>query len=662
MSGLAGILHRSARPVPEASIERMVQSMHYRGPHGLHVWSDSQAMLGQCTLQSSRFSDPALPGQSTTQQRIVVVGDVRIDNRADLLGICGYPSSDHPAARSDLSLVALLYERKGGAFIDEIDGDFAFALYDAADRSVRCYRDHFGTRPFYFFLDDDYFVFASDIKAILTSGLVTSEIEQSKLEDYLVGNLADQEKTFYKGIRKLQSGTSIYVDSEKVDYHRYWSIAQDESEVDSTCEMEQEFRRLFLDAVNCRLGDAGSTSFLLSVGGLDSSSVVCSAAHVAHDRLNNFRAYSVEFPYLPEVGKKRSDEREYVDEVVRHTGIASTRLTGMGETPLSSLTKMLEIQDEPFLVPNAYLDAIALSAVHNDGSRVLLTGLEGDLTVSHGDSYLSELVYRRDWAAFVRESHALAGRTDTDPSLFLERYAMPPLQKMVESGEFRAFRHGVRSLSSVFGRSAISMLWNLGLRSTLARFARKLSQRETAETSGALRFVKRDYPLRKAIVERVEEGGRNLAEARTQRDHHLAQLQSGYAASLLEFAEKNAANWQINVRHPFFDRKLVEYSVSLPGSSKLSNGWTRYIMRASMEQILPENVRWRAQKAALGPNFAYLMARESEDHIRALADTAAEAFPYIIDKTSVSSLLDRRKYATLWRILVLGGWVLQNRP
>ncbi|NND72407.1 MAG: hypothetical protein HKN43_12605 [Rhodothermales bacterium] len=659
MSGLAGIVFRDDRHGAANLIDNMVQSMQYRGPDGIDIWTNAHAMLGQCTLQSSSFSGSAIAtGQSN--DRFVVVGDVRIDNRDELLKICGHPGSGHPASKSDLALVKLLFESSGDAFIDSIEGDFAFVLYDVAERTIRCYRDHFGTRPFYYFLNRDLFVCASDIKGIIASGLVEDTIDTDKLEDYLVGNLANQERTFYKNIRRLPPASVMLVDPENVKLHKYWSVDQVETIDAPEDQMIAGFRSRFLTAVKNRIGSAGDTAFMLS-GGLDSSSVVSSAAHIAAGNTKRFKTYSVEFPYLPDKIRSRTDETEYVDAVVGSSGLVSSRLAGDTQTPLSSLQRMLEIHDEPFLVPNAYLDAIALSAVHHDGCKVLLTGLEGDLTISHGDWYLKELGFKGEWQSFVRESRALAARTESEPELFFERYAVPTLQELARSGEWGAFRRGASSMGQEYGDSTAGLIWRLGMRPTLASIFRRFSQRETLEDERALRFVSRKYPGRKDIIARINESSHEMDHSRTQFDHHVGQLQSGYPASLLEFAEKNAANWQIDVRHPFFDRRLVEYSVGLPGSAKLSDGWARYILRASMEQILPDKVRWRAQKAALGPNFAYLMGKESEDRIRALAETAIQYFPYIIDKSSVSNLINRQKYATLWRILVLGGWVLQKR-
>ena len=184
MSGFAGIYFRTLDRSASLPIEKMVASLKHRGPDGIHVWQEEEVGLGQCTLNTGVYSGPAA-GLQTTTGRFVGVGDVRIDNRPDVISKLELRGDS--GELSDVALAVLLVEQYGDSAPELIDGDFAFAVYDRKDRRLICARDHFGTRPIYWYCDNDVLIFGSEIKAILSTGLVQETIDTQKVEDFLVG-------------------------------------------------------------------------------------------------------------------------------------------------------------------------------------------------------------------------------------------------------------------------------------------------------------------------------------------------------------------------------------------------------------------------------------------------------------------------------------------
>lgn len=642
MSGLVGYFSRRAGDADGDVLVRMGNAVQHRGAPSWASWSSGGA--GVAASQLLILQDG----------RLVLAGDIRLDNRAELAGLLGQRETES----SDIELVGRLWLQFGQSFVDNIRGDFAFVVVDHQEGKIHCYRDHFGVRPFYYAVEDGLFVFGSELNAILSSGLVSEEVDRVRLEDFLIGRLTDQERTFYQSIKRLPPASELTVTAGEIRHRTYWSIEDAPDIEGSPEELAPRFREIFFDAVSARSG-RGTTSCMLS-GGLDSSSVVALAASLTESP-ESIHSYSVQFPYLEGRRAARADESRFARAVVQSSGVTGHVLSGDTATPLGTLSLMTKIHGQPFEVPNAYLDVIAMTAVRERGGSVLLTGLEGDLTISHGDGYLLELAYAGEWEAFFRESEALIARSGATSKMVLERYIKPVLATTFREQGMANLKSAASVLAGRFEMGAVSLMWKGAVRDRLRDWYYSVTGKESFEDRARLDVIRKDYHGREGMIERMRQSEVDIDNARGQRSHHVAYLQSGYAASLLEFSERNAAFFGLDIRHPFFDKKLVEFSVGLPGSTKLHDGWTRYILRLAMEQILPPQVQWRVDKAVLAPNFIHLMEADSPEKVRKLAQAAVEAFPEVLDKTSVNNLLDRGKYATLWNILSVGEWVLHKR-
>lgn len=642
MSGFAGCFSRTGSPVDPDVLRRMMTTLPHRGAADWQRFVDGSVAVAGGQMASAEGGN------------LILVGDVRVDNREDVERLLDGPISQF----DDITLVAELRSRYGSSFVEHLEGDFAFVVINLADREVTCYRDHFGARPFCYSLTGQFLLVASEITPVLASGVVGDEVDRIRVEDFFVGRLSDQERTFYKAVKRLQPATEMVVTDRDIRAREFWSIESAPVQSAPIDDLAEQFRRLFMNAVRVRA--KGERVNCMLSGGLDSSSVVASAASMS-PKGEDVRSFTVQFPYLEGRQAERADESRYARAVVESSGVTAHTLSGDTKTPLGTLKLMTEIHGQPFEVPNAYLDAIAMEAVRDQGGGVLLTGLEGDLTVSHGDGYLLELGFAGRWKEFVGEADALVARSGATPEMIMERYGAPILENLFQLKEWSAFGTAIRELAGAYEKSSAVLAWNTGLRRWIRQKYYRVTQKETFEDRSRLSLIRPDYPGRRELLERLRESTEKIDNARTQREHHTAFLTSGYPASLLEFSERNAAFYGLDIRHPFFDKALVEFSVGLPGSAKLSNGWTRYILRMAMEQILPDEVQWRADKAVLAPNFVYLMKAEPPEKVQKLANSAVDAFSDILGKASVNSLLERRKYATLWNILGVGEWVLHKR-
>ena len=209
MSAVAGLYRTDGRPVNRHEVDRMVLALAHRGPDGTGAWSGGPVALAHGALWTTPESRGE-PQPLASAACNVIVADARLDNRRDLLAALGL-SGSAAGEIGDSELILRAYERWGEACATKLIGDFAFAIWDSQNQSLFCARDHVGVKPFYYHQSSSAFLFASEIKALLTSPIVPYRLNPSRVADYLVGLFDDQAITFYRDVYRLPAGHTLTV-------------------------------------------------------------------------------------------------------------------------------------------------------------------------------------------------------------------------------------------------------------------------------------------------------------------------------------------------------------------------------------------------------------------------------------------------------------------
>ncbi|MCL4294767.1 MAG: lasso peptide isopeptide bond-forming cyclase [Anaerolineae bacterium] len=572
MSAIAGVLYPDGRPADQAQVKRMAEILAHRGPDGGAVWVAGSVGLGQRMLYTTPESlQEKLPWVDATE-KLVITADARIDNRADLilaLKLTGRP----PSAIADSQLILAAYAKWGERCPEQFLGDFAFAIWDARKQTLFCARDHFGVKPFYYFhAPGRLFAFASEIKALLCLPEVPRGLNEVRVADHLARIFKDKTSTFYQDILRLPPAHSLTVGDGKIQLRAYWSLDPfREVRLPSDAAYTAAFRELFTEAVRCRLRSAFPVGSTLS-GGLDSSAVACMSRQLlAAAGGKCLHTFSAIFPGLPETDLPQIDERRYIQAILAGGGFEPHYVQADRLSPLADLERVFWHEDEAFLAPNLYMHWALYGAAQQENVRILLDGLDGDTTVSHGLGYLAELARTGKWKTLVSEAAALSQRAH----------------------------------ASVTARQIV---WQYGFRplvpAAAVRACRLLRRRPSRPTGAANEIVNPVLAQRVRLAERIQTLQVNgSGPAYTARAIHWHGLTSALMPYTLELADKAAAAFSLEARYPFFDRRLVEFCLALPPQQKLRHGWSRVIMRRAMAGILPEAVQWRFGKANLSPNF-----------------------------------------------------------
>ncbi len=315
MSAIAGIYYLDNRPVDRADLVKMTDILAHRGPDGSNVWSEGAIGIGHRMLWTTPESLlETLPLVNETGE-LVITADARIDNRDELIE--ALELTQRPAEKiTDTELILAAYERWGEECPEHLLGDFAFAIWDGRKQELFCARDHFGVKPFYYYCSDKIFIFATEIKALFCLHEVPRQLNEVKVGEFIVSNFDDTTNTFYQDILRLSPANSLRVSYTGTRLHSYWSLDfSHEIKLDSDEEYAEAFRKIFTEAVRCRLRSAFPIGSMLS-GGLDSSSIACVAKNLLSETGDTpLPTFSAIFDKVTEC-----DERSFQNAVLSQGG------------------------------------------------------------------------------------------------------------------------------------------------------------------------------------------------------------------------------------------------------------------------------------------------------------------------------------------------------
>ena len=601
MSAITGIYYLDGRPVERADVERQVHKAAPWEADRTGVWCDTVIGMGHRMLFDTpeSMSDclPLVQGRE-----YVLTADARIDNRDEL--ISAFSLNDRPASEvTDSELILRAYEKWGDRCPERLIGDFAFALWDARRRRLLCARDPMGVKPFFYHHSSKAFVFGSSIQAILEVPSVPQRLNELRVAYHVIHMFEDQTITFYEDVLRLPGGQCLAVDANGCRTWTYWNLdATRELSPRSDEEYAEGLREVFSEAVRCRLRSVHPVGSMLS-GGLDSSSIVCVAQdHLKQSGDQTLHTFSAIFPSISKVDS-RIDERPFINAVVDRGGIEHHDVRADQVSPVLDIAWQGE---EVLPALSIYMDWTIFAAARDAGVRVLMSGFDGDSTISYGYEYLEELARRGRWGKLLKEA---------------------------------------RALSTTMGVPVQRIIWRLGLRPLIPKPVmqtwRTLRGRsEPAWKAGPL--INEPFARRINLADHVKNLSKNGdRRARTARQAHRQNFTSGLIRYCMEMLRTTADATSLDVRYPFFDRRLIEFSLAMPPEQKITGGVPRSVMRRAMKDVLPPEVQNRLQKGNLSSNFKVKLLEHEQDVIHDLLFNDSEKIEQYVDVAGLRDTYQR---------------------
>lgn len=356
--------------------------------------------------------------------------------------------------------------------------------------------------------------------------------------------------------------------------------------------------------MRCRLRSAFPIISHLS-GGLDSSAVTCVARNLLTES-EKYQLYTIStiFDKITEC-----DERPYINAVLDQGGCIPHYVYGDQLSPLSNLDCIFQYEDEALLGSSYFYPWNLNRTIKNLGMRICLDGFDGDTTVCHGMSRLTELAYQGKWKTFIQEVTKVSQHFNFSPSAMFRGYGLPYLKNLAKQWRWIEFANAVQLIHKHFGSSRKQLILHHGLKPLLPRVLQKFFQwrrkqkRSLASATSQTSLVNRDFAESIDLDKRIQQLVSSTNQPLSVREEHWRNLTQGILAYTLEQMDRCAAMFSLEARHPFMDKRLVEFCLALPSEQKLYQGWSRMIMRRGLAGILPEKVQWRGGKADLTPNF-----------------------------------------------------------
>ena len=357
MCGIVGFT--GMRAGREAILKAMTDAIAHRGPDGEGSYFGSGVALGHRRLSIIDLAGGAQP-MFNEDKNLAVVFNGEIYNfmelRAQLVEAGHTFSTDH----SDTEVLLHGYEEWGEGMLAKLRGMFAFAIWNEAEQTLFCARDHFGIKPFYYYLTDEgELLFGSEIKSFLAHPGFKKELNQSQLELYLSYQYSPGEDTFFKGVKKLLPAHSLLWKAGQVDVKRYWEPRFEPEQGKSLSDWESRVEEVMRQSVAAhKISDVEVGSFLSS--GVDSSYM----AYLAH----------VDKTFTVGFANKQYDETDYAAEFSKFMGVKNYAYRIEPEEYWENLPRIQYHMDEPL----ADAASVALYFVNREAAKQVKVCLSGE--------------------------------------------------------------------------------------------------------------------------------------------------------------------------------------------------------------------------------------------------------------------------------------------
>jgi asparagine synthase (glutamine-hydrolysing) len=578
MCGIAGIFAYGygASAVEPGQLVAMRDAMTHRGPDDAGTWINAKGTTGLAHRRLSiiDLSPDGRQPMANEDDTVVITFNGEIYNyreKRPALVRAGHRFR----SQSDTEVIVHLYEELGPDCVHELDGMFAFAIWDEKAGRMLLARDRLGVKPIYYCQRRGFLVFASEIKALLKHPAVAAELDEEAVYHYLTFKATPSPRTMFAGISKLAAGHHLTCDGHgNMRLARYWDPADAPApagriNIDSAIE---NVKMLFDSAVKKRMIADVPVGVFLS-GGLDSSAVVGVAAGCTDRPLKTF---SIGLSDL-----EGYNELDYAREVSRRYGTDHHEILYGRKDIEDYLPELVHCQDEPLAdpvcIPLFHLARLA----RQSGIVVVQVGEGSDEQFLGYDSRIEFLQsFDRKWRRLMAVPR---------PALQLGSAVAGLMARATPRG-----RRWSRIFDQALGRSEL--------------FFGSVAFGENGEKSRLLAdgLENRHYDSGAVVKELMGPLLANRPKAEMAARVSYLDLKLRLPELLLMRVDKVTMSMGVEAREPFMDYRLVEYLMSVPRKIKL-NGWDpKHILKRAVAGIVPESILRRPKQAFAAPIDVWL--------------------------------------------------------
>jgi asparagine synthase (glutamine-hydrolysing) len=620
MCGIAGKIYWDReRSVCHRDLQTMADTMMHRGPDGEGIWCNENVGLAHRRLAIIDLSVAASQPMCNEGGSVWITFNGEIYNFQELrkeLEEQGHRFRTH----SDTEAIIHAYEEYGRGCLEKLRGMFAFAIWDTRNRTLFLARDRVGKKPLFYFHGADRFLFASEIKALLTDSTIPRQPDPIAIDHFLALGYVPGPRTAFLGIRKLPAAHWLEIRDGRVETGRYWKLRYAPKRKITMDDAISELRYRLAEAVRLRLVSDVPLGAFLS-GGVDSSAVVI---HMAEAMNRPVRTFSVGF------GDASFDERPFARQVAERYGTDHTEL--VVEAPVRDIVSRLAWHyDEPFGDSSA-VPTYAIAELTRQYVTVVLNGDGADESFAGYDWYKMDRWIQRGEIAPLKVRQWFANRMQhlaTNGSKKGSFWRIARLAEVLALPPARRYAQWVEHL----GPKAREQLYSLLFKETV--------KESDPDDLFSLAFAKSDAD---DWLDIVLDADVNL---------YLAD-------DLLVKMDRATMGHSLEARSPFLDHVLMEFVASLPVAFKQAWGQKKRILKAALRRRVPDALLDRPKMGFSVPLAEWFRSDLRDMAHDVLLSTRAAKRGYF-DHREVTKLLDEHSSGIdhgtrLWDLLMLELW------
>ena len=607
MCGIAGILNFKLTKLDTAAISSMTNAMAHRGPDAEGFFKDDYINLGHRRLSIIDLSANANQPLHSSCNNYVIVFNGEIYNYSDVKSkLSNYAFKTN----SDTEVVLAAFITWGKDALQHLLGMFAFCIYSKLTKEVFIARDRLGVKPIYYYNNESYFLFASELRAMLQSGLVPKVINTAALDNYFATQSFAAPTTIISNVLQLNAGCYINVSSNNISEIKYWDITKPSQkfEYSSKITTQQQVKKLLEQSVERRLVSDVPVAAFLS-GGIDSSAIVGLMAQ----HTNRPETFNIAFD------EEEFDESYYAEIIAKKFNTIHHKIVLKPENFLEQLPSALHAMDIPS--GDGINSYVVSKEIVKHGIKVAMSGVGGDELFAGYPSFLQ-------WYKINK---------------YKKFWKIPqPLRRIAAS--FLPDNEKNKRIKSLLNTSELNsnMFYPL-VRQVIspATIAAILSNNDNSNKN--LRSNNNcDFPLLSQFS--------------------IAELTGYTHNTLLKDTDQFSMANSLEVREPFFDHELVEYVLQIPDKYKYPT-FPKQLLVESLGYLLPPEIVHRKKKGFTFP-WKHWLKNELKEFCEAKIKGLSQR-NFMQEKNTLqlwhNFLNDKDvRWSEVWTLVVLENWLEIN--
>ncbi|MBK8465833.1 MAG: asparagine synthase (glutamine-hydrolyzing) [Chloracidobacterium sp.] len=572
MCGIAGwvkIDKNDSSPNSESVLHSMCETIVHRGPDSEGIWMDDTVALGMRRLSIIDLHTGDQPVYSEDKSIVVMMNGELYNYRevkADL------EKRGHKfVTQTDTEIVPHLYQEYGDDFVDHINGMFAITLWDTRKKRLVIARDRYGEKPLYYGVFDDKLIYASESKALLAHPSVSPELDTEAMRQYLSFDYVPAPRSIYKGINKLPAAHIMTVENGEVKTRRYWNLSFAKNGHKPSIEQAaSDLRELLSDSVRMRLVADVPLGILLS-GGVDSSTVAAFATQHATETVKTFSIGFTEDSF---------DETRYAREVAAHLGTDHYEEILSAQKAGDLISEIGTWLDEP-LSDGSLIPTYLLARFVRKHVTVALGGDGGDEIFAGYPMYYG---------------HKVASAYGAIPQFLRSGLIEPVVRRLPVSTKNLSFDYKAKRFVKSANYETIQRHHSWFGSFTADEQKQLLTENVLSQTSGDI------YAGPRSLLDICD------AKDEIERMQYL-DMNFYMAEDILTKVDRASMAVSLETRAPFLDPRIGQFAASLPLDYKLRGSKGKYILKKSVEGLLPSSILHRSKKGFGIPIAEWLKGR-----------------------------------------------------